>query len=154
MNSLLMKMETLKAKILTDFQLQNLLVRITDIVNFEGPLMTLFQHIENKHLYIFDWVDKNEVFNRWLVYRCNPKTLDQFIQGQISHYELFFSDEPFCFKIDIDKNLKWNNPQQIEKKELPKNYIPIKEDYFDKSDCPNFDKLSEFINEAKHNLVF
>lgn len=146
-----MTMETLNTNILTNFQLQDLLIRIADIVNFEGPLLTLFQQINNKHLYLFDWVDKNQEFNRWLIYRCNPKMLNRFISGQISHYDLFISDEPFCFKIDIDKNLTWHSPQQIEKKKLPQSYLPVKDDYFDKSDCPNFKKLNQFVNQTNES---
>lgn len=140
-----MKMETLKGKILDYHLLQNLFVRIIDIVNFEGPLLTLFENIKNKHLYLFDWVDKDSQFNRWLVYRCNPTILDKFINEKNSHFELFHSDEPYCFIVDIDKNLNWNNLQKIEKDNLPISYHPSKEDFFEKCDCPNFNKLEQYL---------
>ena len=144
-----MKMETLNGKIQSNFQLQNSLVRIVDIVNFEGPLLTLFQNIKNKHLYLLDWVEKDSTYNRWLIYRCEPRTLDRFIRGQISHYDLFMSDELFCFKIDIDKYLNWNFPQKIEKIKLPPSYIPTTDTFFEKCDSPNFRKLEQFINQEK-----
>lgn len=147
-----MKMETLKGKILDNLRLQNLYVRIVDVVNFEGPLLTLFENIKNKHLYLFDWVDRDSQCNRWLVYRCNPTSLDKFINEKISHFELFHSDEPYCFVVDIDKNLNWNNLQQIEKNNLPVNYLPSKEDFFEKYDCPNFIKLEKYVNQAMASL--
>lgn len=143
-----MKMETLNGKILDNFQLQNSLIRIVDIVNFEGPLVSLFQNINNQHLYLFDWVDKDNSFNRWLIYRCNPKILHKFIREEISHYDLFFSDESSCFVVDIDKHLKWHNITQIEKIELSTSYLPIKDDFFEKCDCPDPEKLEVFLNQS------
>ncbi len=146
-----MKMETLNGEILPNFQLQNSLVRIVDIVNFDGPLLALFQNINNRHLYLLDWVDKDAIFNRWLAYRCNPMVLDKFIREQISHFDLFMSDESFCYKIDIDKNLNWYYPQKIEKINLPSSYIPISDTFFENCDCPNFTKLEHFITHAKES---
>ena len=147
-----MKMETLKGKIIDNILLQNLFVRIVDIVNFEGPLLTLFENINKRHLYLFDWVDKDSQFNRWLVYRCNPTILHKFINEKISHFDLFHSDELYCFKVDIDKNLNWNNLQEIEKNDMPSSYHPSKEDFFEKCDCPNLYKLEQYVNQALASL--
>ena len=142
-------METLQGKLLTNVELKDSLIRIVDVVNFEGPLLTLFQKTANRHLYLADWVEKDATFNRWLVYRCNPIILDKFMKEQISHYDLFMSDELVCCKIDIDKNLNWHNPVELEKSKLPKNYIPSADVFFEEYDCPNFSKLEQFINQAK-----
>jgi hypothetical protein len=140
-------METLNGKTLTDFRLRDALVRIVDMVNFDGPLVTLFQNIHNKHLYLFDWVEKDKDFNRWIIYRCNPKMLNKFIRGNASHYELYISDEATCFKVDIDTHLRWFNLVEVNKNDLPTSYIPARDDFFEKCDCPNFIKLEQFINQ-------
>lgn len=144
-----MKMETLKSNILDEFKLKNSLNRIVDVVNFEGPLLTLYKDINNRYLYLLDWVDRDSAFNRWLIYRCNSITLDKFIQGKISHQELFLSDENYCYVVDIDKNYIWNNSQEINKRNLPPNYIPVEDAFFEEADCPNFSKLKRFLNEVK-----
>lgn len=142
-------METLKGKIIENIGLQNTLVRIVDIVNFEGPLLTLFENIKNKHLYLLDWVDKDAQFNRWLVYRCNPSMLDKFIKKEVSHNDLFMSDEPFCYIVDMGQNFKWHDVQKLEKSNLPKVYYPMKDDFFEEEDCPNLDKLKLFLGQTK-----
>jgi hypothetical protein len=142
-------METLNSDILSNFNLQNSLNRIVDIVNFEGPLLTLYENINNRHLYLIDWVDRDSTSNRWLIYRCNPKMLIKFIDEEISHRELFISDETYCYVIDIDSNFKWHNPQKIAKIQLPEGYIPLNNTYFEKCDCPNYDKLCSFINNVR-----
>jgi|GEM_PF-1152665 len=138
-------METLNGKNLDNLIFKNSLTRIVDVQNFEGPLLTLFQDIITKNLYLFDWVDRDISFNRWVVYRCNPDTLNQFIKSKISHYDLFMSDESICYSIDIDKNIMWNNSQEIIKQDLSKSYLPQRDVFFEEVDCPNFKKLTEFI---------
>ncbi len=139
-------MEILKSKINSNHNFQNLLVRIVDVVNFDGPLMTLFEHKENKHIYLLDWIDSNSEFNRWLLYKSNPIVLENFIKGSMSHYDLFMSEEVNCFVIDIDTHLNWNNCQIVQKKNLPINYLPKKDVFFEEYDCPNFTRLKAFID--------
>lgn len=138
-------MESLNGKNIKMLKFQNSLLRIVDVVNFEGPLLTLFQDTTTNNFYLFDWVDRDTLFNRWIVYRCNPDTLNQFIKSKVSHYDLFMSDEPVCYLIDIDKNIVWNNSQEIIKQDLPESYLPQRDVFFEEVDCPNFKKLTEFI---------
>ena len=72
-------METLNGKNIEKINFQNSLIRIADVQNFEGPLLTLFENTLDKHLYLFDWVDRDSQFNRWIVYRCKPNILQKFI---------------------------------------------------------------------------
>ena len=138
-------METLKGDIFAHQELQNLLIRVVDLVNIDGPLLTLYLHA-NKHLYLFDWVDRDVAANRWLIYRTNPSLLAQFIKGGISHHNLLMGGESFVFKTDIDKNLNWNSCQIIEKKDLPTGYLPPKDTLFEKEYCSNYQKLWVFIH--------
>ena len=140
-------MESLNSKNIERLKFQNSLLRIVDVVNFEGPLLTLFQDTTTNNLYLFDWVDRDVLFNRWIVYRCNLDTLNQFIKSKISHYDLFISDESVCYSIDIDKNIVWNNSQEIIKQDLPESYLPKRDVFFEHVDCPNFLKLTEFISK-------
>jgi hypothetical protein len=144
-------METLNGKNIEKIEFQNSLIRIADVQNFEGPLLTLFENTLDKHLYLFDWVDRDSQFNRWIVYRCKPNILQKFIHSKISHYDLLMSDEVHCNTIDIDKNLNWYNTRTIKKTNLPESYLPKKEVFFEKPDCTNFQKLENFINQIKIN---
>ena len=140
-------MESLNGKYIERLKFQNSLLRIVDVVNFEGPLLTLFRDTISNNLYLFDWVDRDKLFNRWIVYRCNPDTLNQFIKSEISHYELFMSGESFCYLVDIDKDIVWNNFQEIIKQDLPESYLPQRDIFFEEVDCPNFFKLNAFITK-------
>ena len=97
-------MENLKNEIPSNLDFQNLLVRIVDVVNFEGPLLTLFENRENKHIYLLDWVDSDAEHNRWLLYKTSVTILNKFINGLISHYDLFISNEMCCYSVDFDES--------------------------------------------------
>ena len=139
-------MEILKSKINNDLNFQNFLIRIMDVVNFDGPLLTLFEHKETKHIYLLDWIDSDRDYNRWLLFKSNPIVLDKFIKGAISHYDLFMAEEINGYIIDIDTHLNWQNCQVMQKKNLPFNYMPKKDVFFDAYDCPNFARLKTFID--------
>ena len=140
-----MKMETLKGNLFTHQEFQDLLIRVVDLVNIDGPLLTLYLHA-NKHLYLFDWVDRNDTSNRWLIYRTTPILLNQFVKGEISQLDLLMGGESAVLKADIDKDLTWNSCQIIEKKDLPNRYLPVKDFLFEKEYCSNYQKLWVFIN--------
>lgn len=149
MRRYLRQMENLKGKIVAHQEFQNLLIRVADVVNIDGPLLTLFLHA-NRQLYLFDWVDRDAESNRWLIYHTNKALLNRFLSKNISHFELLMSDESYVFKIDIDSKLNWNSCQQVTKKSLPNSYLPKKDVFFEKSDCPNFARLSAFLNPVKN----
>ena len=147
-----MMMETLKGKKIELEYLQNAFIKIIDVVNFDGPLLTLFENYKNNNLFLFDWSDSDTQFNRWLVYRCNPSILKKFINEEISQYDLIFSDESTCYYIDIDGDLNWHNGLLLYKKEIPEVYLPHKDIFFEEADCPNFAKLKDFVNSKAERL--
>ncbi len=128
---------------------KNTLIRVVDIIHFEGPLLTLFENPKNKTLYLLDWVDRDAAANRWLIYRCNVPMLTKFIKGKIAHNSLFFADEPICRVADINANLEWTQLQIIDKKDLPSNYYPPKDAFFERGDCPQFAKLQQFLTTPR-----
>lgn len=131
------------------------LIRIGDLENYEGPLLVLFKHITNNRLYIMDWVDRDHTTNRWLIYQCYPSLLKKYLVGTISHFQLF-SSANFYFSVDIDINLNWTNLQKLSKENIPADYFPSEDSFFDETDCPEYKKLQHFIqNEffSKENYI-
>ncbi|MEJ7658615.1 MAG: hypothetical protein WKG07_02755 [Hymenobacter sp.] len=43
------------------------LVKIADLIHYDGPVLSHFKSQSNKH-YLFSWIDFNEDSNRWLVF--------------------------------------------------------------------------------------
>lgn len=139
--------------------LKDHLKRLGDIINIDGPVLSLFQDERNKDLYLFDWVDSDETTNRWLIYKIPPETLNEFLLNRISYKEMFDSvKENKFYYADI------TNSDSIEYsindlEYFPQNYIPAKEAFFDKNDSKNLNKIldtinSILINKGKENTDF
>ena len=138
-------METLLSRY-KNSNLASSLVRLGDLAYFDGPLLVLFQNVRNGRLYLFDWVDRNEKSNRWLIYRVTANILNNFINNKISHLELFNSTPGREYYIaDIEKNQNYNESQLNLLAEVPQNYFPEKDSYFEKLDCNDFDKIQATI---------
>ncbi len=131
-------------------------IRVGDLSYFEGPILTLFEELHTGYLYLFDWIDRDEHYNRWLIYRVSPKSLLQFIQTKISHLELF-EKRPTrtVYFTDIDsKNKPCHSYDAFEIADLPTKYYPNSDNLFDVSDCKSFDTIkSVIINSlSRHKL--
>jgi hypothetical protein len=139
-----MEMKNLQIKEGHDLLLINF-IRIGDITYFEGPLLSLFE--DSGRLYVFDWVDRDSKFNRWLIYRVSPSALLDFINQKISHLELFNKrpDEIIYYTDIDDSNRPLAEYQLTELSEIPPEYIPNIDNYFEISDCPSVSTLESVI---------
>ncbi len=149
-------MENLSIKQTTTKIIPNL-IRIGDLVNFEGPLLSLFKDARNGHLYLFDWVDRDAKFNRWLVYRVTPQALQYFIGNNISHFELLNSNPDKNFYItDIENKYRISDYDLLLLNDLPSAYLPNKDSFFTRADCTSFEKIQaiiirELITQKQYN---
>lgn len=141
-------MEILSSKKTSSLSANNL-VRIGDLLNYEGPLLTLFEDLINGHFYIFDWVDRDSESNRWLIYKVTPQSLKYFINGKYSHYDLFkTNDNKILYLTDIKNNQNIYNSTFFELTEIPIDYIPNNDYYFNPSSCSSIEIIKNKINKA------
>lgn len=122
-------------------------VRVGDLSFFEGPLLSLFEELDSGHLYLFDWIDRDQKSNRWLIYRVSPKHLLQFINGNISHLELFEKrPDKKVFFTDIDSyNKTFSFYDSFELENFPSKYYPNSDNFFDALDCNSIEKIKSVI---------
>lgn len=127
--------------------LKDHLIRVGDVINIDGPVLSLFQDIRNKDLYLFDWVDSDDNTNRWLVYKVSAEILNQFLLHRISYKTMFESvnDDSFFYADIINsENINYiiSHLQFV-----PEKYKPKKETFFDFNDSTKFDKITAIVND-------
>lgn len=133
-----------------DQNLKNHLERIGDLINMEGPMLSLFIDNRNHDLYLFDWADSDNKTNRWLIYKISSKALSGFILKNISFKEMFLSQKDY-FVTEIKE--EENPPFEIYGIEnLPKEYYPTDNLFFDESDARGFSKIKSLLDNLSHNL--
>ena len=150
----------LKGTILERFPIDNLF-KIGDLVNFQGPLLSLFSN-NNGELFLYHWAESDDNYNRWLIFRITLNQLLQYLNKNLSHYNLVKTYTYYCdviISIDIDKDFKYNNILQINMADVPTDYLPDKDVLHDDEECPHIDKINKYIatlesktNEARKKL--
>lgn len=99
-------------------------VKVSDLIYFDGPLLSHFQTTSNDH-YLFYWVDVNDEYNRWLIVRVTIDRLQSYINGFMSLRNLITKPEDgIVYKVDINEDLEYHNVQIVFVDDLPENYVP------------------------------
>lgn len=139
-------MEAIQTYETKEIELKNSLIRVGDLINSEGPLLSLFLEVRNNELYIFDWIDSEDLINRWLIYKVEPKYLNYFLHRQISYKDLFnkISNNKF-YIADISVN-KISEFYIYKIKSLPADYIPTEDVYFGKDAAKNYTHIINIVN--------
>ena len=126
-------------------KLKDNLFRVGDLVNMDGPMLVLFRHNKTGNLYLFDWVDNNEILNRWLIYRVAKEDLIAFVKKRISYKSLFDRNQIDTYFSDIESG-NFHQYHIYRVKEVPDFYKPDKDILFDPSDSKNLDKILKELN--------
>lgn len=117
------------------------LEKVGDLMYFEGSLMSVYKDLNNNP-YIMDWVDSNDNFNRWLIYQIELTSLNSYIRGESTHYNLLNNPiNSIIFIVDKDKDNLTKNCQICSPNNLPYDYLPESELKFEDSDSRNLDNI-------------
>ena len=128
--------------------LKNNLIRIGDLINLDGPLLSLFKDYRNDDLYIFAWVDSNDITNRWLIYKVSPHIINQFLHKYVSYkylFEISFGNSNH-FYADINNTEEMNYLIHASR-DIPKEYLPTEEILFHEEDAKNYEMIIFTINK-------
>jgi hypothetical protein len=131
----------------------NFLIRIADIDYFEGPMLTLFTDARDRKLYLFQWADRLENFNRWLIYSVSPNHLFNYLWKRITYSELFtLAISKQYFYTDISGTPVVKNFKILPFDTFPEKYLPRENVFFEEDDCPDFEKLQSFVWNVIGNI--
>lgn len=144
-------METIKEIKIPEQALPKL-VKIKDLIYYEGPLLSHYKS-EFGENYLFYWVDSDDKFNRWLVFRTSEIILEKYISKEITLLEVMSDiNIGIVFKIDVDDCLTRHNLSLIEFNDLPNSYLPSNKSYYCFKAVTSDDQLEE-ISNSQHKGV-
>lgn len=106
------------------------LTRVSDLMSYEGPILSHF--VDSKGLnFLYYWVDYDENFNRWLIWKITKNQLYDYLRSQSSLHEILLDcNKDYIYSVDIDQNLIYHNIQALEFDQLIGEYIPEIESYY------------------------
>ena len=108
-----------------------------DLLYHEGPLLSVFKDALSDNYYLYKWSDCDEKAHRWLVFKVTIKGLKTFFDKQMSIRGLIL-EQPFSYFLDLDDQLEAINIALVATANMPKNYLPEQDSYFDAQDFENY----------------
>jgi hypothetical protein len=108
-----------------------------DLLYHEGPLLSVFKDTLSDNYYLYKWSDCDDKAHRWLVFKVSIKGLKTFFDKQISIRELIL-EQPFSYFLDLDDQLEAINIALVATANMPKNYLPEQDSYFDTNDFESY----------------
>jgi hypothetical protein len=125
------------------------LFKVGDLVNYQGPLLSLFSNKKGE-LYLYDWSDSDNKYNRWLIFRISLEQLIQYLNKNLSHYQIIKTYYTDCiYSVDLDNDLNYNNIVRLNVDEIPEEYLPDKDVLHDDEECPHLEIIKSYINELE-----
>ncbi len=104
--------------------------KIGDLINLQGPVLSLFQD-SSFHHYLYYWLDSNDEYERWLVWKVSSENLYYYLEGDVSLLDLIQADDKeYMFVVDIDPELNYVNAFPLERKLIPVEYQPEVKSFF------------------------
>lgn len=101
-----------------------------DLIAFDSPYLSYFYN-ENGDGYFLNWLDSDDIVNRWLLFEVKQIDLFDYFTGKKSLLNLINDGEEIVFIIDIDDNVNFKHITLSKKSNLPSNYLPEKDSFYE-----------------------
>lgn len=106
---------------------------IADLIYFDGALLSYYRDNGKGH-YLYYWCDADESHNRWLVVQVEEYTLRSFLTRQITLGQLLFrAERTRTYLLDLDIDGHPTRILRVELTDLPDDYLPAEEAWYDAS---------------------
>ena len=106
-------------------------IKVSDLIYFDGPLLSHFIS-PNGDNYLFYWCDVDDLYNRWIIVRVDISIIQQYIEKKIPLKDIILSPlDGFVYVADIDNDINYQSVQILLSKELPDEYVPCDNSFFD-----------------------
>lgn len=109
----------------------NDLRKVVDLIYFDGPFLSHYVSKSGEN-YLSYWVDCDDNNQRWLVFRVGIHFLQNYVNKKKSLYELIKGvDDGFVYAVDISEDGTQSVPLMIFLTDIPDEYLPTVDSYFD-----------------------
>lgn len=105
-------------------------IKVADLIYFEGPLLSHYISEKGEN-YLFYWVDADAHANRWIIIRTDIFTIQKYLDKKIPLSNIITSpNDGFVYIVDIDENIQYNNCKIVSIAQLPEDYTPTDDSYY------------------------
>lgn len=107
------------------------LTKVSDLIYFDGPFLSHYVHKSGDN-YLSYWVDCDDEFQRWLVFRVGITSLQKYVDKKMSLLDVIRQlDDGFVYLVDVDVDGQTTTPEILFLNQLPDDYLPEVDSYYD-----------------------
>lgn len=122
------KLIELKGVQLPKFQFS--LKKMGNFLYHEGPILSHLIN-ENNEDFLMKWCDKDEICNRWMIFRTPSKILHEYFHQKINMREMILKNpDSFVYFVDIDNKINWQPIFLVSVDQIPEDYLPYETSFF------------------------
>lgn len=126
------------------------MIKVTDLISFDGPLLSHYINEKGEN-YLFYWVDVDESYNRWLFFRIDLLSIQDYLTRKTTLYELIKNQpDGFIYSVDINDKTEYHNLKLILLSEIEQTYLPAIDSFYDfePQDSIDLASLSQKFNSG------
>lgn len=107
------------------------LTKVSDLIYFDGPFLSHYVHKSGDN-YLAYWVDCDDEFQRWLVFRVGITLLQKYVDKKMSLLDVIRQiDDGLVYLVDVDVDGKVITPKILFLSQLPEDYFPDADSFYD-----------------------
>lgn len=107
------------------------LTKVSDLIYFDGPFLSHYVHKSGDN-YLAYWVDCDDEFQRWLVFRVGITSLQKYVDKKMSLLDVIRQlDDGLVYLVDVDVDGKVITPKILFLSQLPEDYFPDADSFYD-----------------------
>lgn len=107
------------------------LIKIDDLIFFEGPVLSYFKDKNNKD-YFMRWIEMDDQCNRWMLFQVSKENILEHLNGHVTLLSLINQvASGIVYFIDIDSHIEFNQIKSVEVSKIPSSYLPGEQSYFE-----------------------
>ena len=105
--------------------------KVADLIFFDGPLLSHYVTTKGDN-YLFYWIDQDETSNRWMFIRTDYDDIQKYTRQKETLRNLLSTPlDDIVYTVDIDAEGKHHNFQAHSIEDLPEDYLPAKDSYYE-----------------------
>ena len=128
--------------------------KVADLIYFDGPLLS--HYVTNKgDNYLFYWIDQDDTNNRWMFIRTDYDNIQKYTNKKQTLRNVLSSPlDDIVYTVDIDEEGNHHNFQAHSIEDLPEDYLPTEDSYYDfEPEDVNKENLSIAEDAFSHSMV-
>lgn len=97
------------------------LISVNDLMYYDGPILSQFKSLSGEHILIY-WVDVNEDYNTWLLFKPSEETLMRYLKAEIDLRDCVLQSN-YCELYDQSVADLYYNNRKVNIEDYP-TYLP------------------------------